>query len=272
MRNIFVCVHVAALATLCVASAQLSPSPEQQRLGLKARYADLNGRIHNTRQYPSKGEYEETTTQLRSMVTDEIAATLGRSDDGAEVRKAISDVQGEFALTSWGPDTTNVPFVDRFQILGQPGMAVAFAVLRGGSGIPDTLPVLQFYTKESGEWTLRAETDADFHGCTFMISSLESPVTGQSWWLSWGQTIGDTGARRKVRLYGFDGKELKTVWQRDELSAGTIAVGKDHKTVTIEYYRKEGTPERPRPPVRVHEEWYVTLKGLDLVASWVSAE
>jgi hypothetical protein len=151
-------------------------------------------------------------------------------------------------------------------------MAAAFVMLRGGSGIPDTLPVLQFYTKESGEWKLRTETDADFHGCTFMVSSVESPVAGRSWWLSWGQTIGDTGARRKVRLYSFDGKELKTVWQRDELSDGNVAVGKDRKTVTIEYYRKEGTAGVPRPPVRVHEEWYVTPNGLDLGTSWVSAE
>jgi len=271
MKRIPVCMLVAALAVACVASAQPVATPEQQP-GLKARYADLNGRIQNTKQYPSKAAYEETTTQLRSMVTDEIMATLARSDDAAKVRKAIADVQGEFAFSSWGPDTTNVPFVEGFQLLGQPGMAAAFVMLRGGSGIPDTLPVLQFYTKESGEWKLRTETDADFHGCTFMVSSVESPVAGRSWWLSWGQTIGDTGARRKVRLYSFDGKELRTVWQRDELSSGNIAVGKDRKTVTIEYYRKEGAPGVPRPPVRVHEEWYVTPNGLDLGSSWVSAE
>lgn len=268
MRNVFAFILVAALAAAHPISAQLSDPPDKQQLGVRAQYADLNRRIYSANQYPSKAEHEEITTQLRSLVTDETMAALVRAGDAAKVRKAIADVQGEFSFSSWGSDMTNVPFAERFEIYGQPGLAVGFVVLRGGSGIPDTLPVVQFYIK-TGEWKLGAETDADFHGCTFMISSLDSPVPSETWWLVWGQTIGDTGARRKVRLYAFDGGSLRTVWQRNELEAGSVKVAKDGKTIVLEYYRKVGTPELPRAPLRIREEWVLTLNGPQQVSSQI---
>jgi hypothetical protein len=259
-------------ALICPASAQVSVLAGAEERPARAKYEELNRRIHNAKEQPSEAEYEEITTQLRAIMTQRMNAFLSHSDDSDGLRKTIAGVQGEFALSTSDPGVTNTPFVERFQIFGQPGLTVAFVIVRGGSGIPDTLPVLQFYTKEWGEWKLRAETDTDFHGCTFMVSSLDSPVLGESWWLAWGQRYGDTGARRKVRLYAFDGETVKTVWQRDDLLAGSISVAKDRKTIVLEYYRKVGTPEQPRPDLRIREEWYLTPNGPQQASSVIAGD
>ena len=263
--------HLLAVGTslVCATVAQVTVPPGDQQAIVRAQYEGLNDRIYSAKQHPAAAEHEEVTSQLRTIVKDRIKALLSRSDNPEDLRKAIADVQGRLAFSSWGPDATNVPFAERFEIYGQPGLTVAFVIVRGGAAIPDTLPVLQFYTKEWGEWKLRAETDTDFHGCTFTVANLESPIPGQSWWLVWGQTIGDTGARRRVRLYSFDGESLKTLWARDGLSAGDISVGKDHRTILIDYYRNEGTPESPRPPLRIREEWFLAPDGPQQASSLV---
>jgi hypothetical protein len=255
--------HVLVMASglVCASLAQVSIEERSQQPSPSAQYEQLNRRVYDANERPQRAVSEEVTTELRALVARELKAVMSRSDDPATVRKTMAGAQGAFALNVGRESETNTPFAEGFKINGQQGMAVAFVVLRGGSAIPDTLPVLQFYTKELGEWKLRAETDADFHGCSYMVSSLESPVLGESWWLSWGQTYGDTGARRKVRLYAFDGETVKTVWHRDELRAGSIRVAKDRKTVVLEYYRKEGTPEQPRPDLLIREEWYLTPDG-----------
>ncbi len=252
-----------------VAVAQISAPTGQQQPDAKAQYEGLTRRIYGAVERPSREEYEKTTTQVRTLVAERLKAVLARSDDPADVRKAVRDVQGKFDLSSWGPQTTNVPFAERFQVHGQPGLAVAFVILRGGTAIPDTLPVLRFYTKQFGEWKLRAEIDTDLHSCGYIVSSLDSPVPDETWWLAWGQMMGDNGARRKVRLYAFDGETVKTVWQRDELRAGSISVAKDRKAVVLEYYRKEGTPEQPKPDLRIREEWYLTPDGPQRTSSVV---
>jgi hypothetical protein len=256
-----------SLAAAPAAWSQAPTADSEARLKARARYAQVNSRIHG--KSVSKAEYEESTSQLRMAVAEQARAALGRSADAAQLSKAIADVQGDFAFSSWGPDTTNVPFAEGFRLLGKPGMAVGFVILRGGSSIPDTLPVLQFYAEEFGEWKLKAETDADFHGCTYMVSSLDSQVPGESWWLVWGQTIGDTGARRKIRLYSFDGNQIKTIWQRGELAAGRIKVLEDRKTIVILHYWKAGTLERPSPDPLVREEWYLTPSGPEMASSVV---
>jgi hypothetical protein len=244
----------------CPALAQVS-TPEA-----KAPYEELNRQIYGVEKWPDKAVYEETTTKLRELIGERIREALLRSDDPDSVVQAIAGVQGEFVLDA---ELTNAPFAEAFRHFSAPGLAVAFVVLRGGIAIPNTLPVLQFYAKTTGGWALKAEADADFHGCSFFVSSLDSPVAGQSWWLAWGQMIGDTGARRKVRLYSFDGEAVKALWMRDNLEAGKVSVGKDRTTVVIQYFREEGTPERPRPQSRIREEWSVTPKGLEQISSTI---
>ncbi len=252
---------MAGMTLVCAATAQHTAPPGSHEAVFRARYEDLNRGIYGAKELPPPAEYEAITARLRETLAEQIQAALSRSEDTPGVMKAISSVQGKLALSEWDPGVTNTPFAERFEIEGKPGLAVAFVILRGGVATPDTLPVLQFYTKERDEWKLRAEADTDLHGCSLMVSSLDSPIPRQSWWLVWGQRFGDTGARRHLRLYSFDGDSLSTLWALDDLSAGDVTVDKDRRTIVLEYYRPVGTPENPRPPLRIREEWVLTTEG-----------
>jgi len=263
--------HIATLtlALCCAGWPQDSGQPAPGQYDARARYADLTKKIYGVRQRPALAEYEKITNQLRALLNNAITASLRRGADADIVRKAVADVQGDFVLSSWGPDTNNVPFAETFELAGKAGVAVAFGILRGGEAIPDTLPVLQFYVKEPEGWVLRSEVDSDFRGRTFSVARLESPSLLETWWLAWGQTIGDTGARRKVRLYSFDGDTVKTLWQRDGLEAARVRVAEDKKTIILDYYQRQGSPEAPRPPLHIREEWVVTLEGPALVSTTI---
>jgi hypothetical protein len=53
------------------------------------------------------------------------------------------------------------------------------------------------------------------------------------WVLVSGRRTGDTGARLEVRLYSFDGTEVKSLWSRDALVAESVRVEGD--SITLEY-------------------------------------
>jgi|SRR6516162_3433961 hypothetical protein len=72
----------------------------------------------------------------------------------------------------------------------------------------------------------------------FSVAPIESAFPWQLWCLAWGQTIGDTRARVKLRLYAFAGFSGMTVWQRDDLRGGMVTVSRGR--VVLEYYQ-------PRP-------------------------
>jgi len=58
-------------------------------------------------------------------------------------------------------------------------------------------------------------------------------LAGESWFLAWGFKIGDSGARLAIRLYAFNGDEVRVVWKRDGLAAGTLrSLAKQSRSVT----------------------------------------
>jgi hypothetical protein len=57
-----------------------------------------------------------------------------------------------------------------------------------------------------------------------------------------------------MRLYGFDGNSVRTIWQRDDLEGGTVEV--TDNSVTLEYFKKYHDAES------VHEVLYVMPDGL----------
>lgn len=165
--------------------------------------------------------------------------------------KAIVAVQGQSA---------DSPFADFFQLNGLPNLAVAYVILQGGEAIPDTQPYLEFFEKMNGSWGIKAEapTQSDFRGHSFSVSKIDSGVPNEAWFLAWGTTIGNPGTPMNVRLYGFDGITVRTVWKRDDLTHGVATVGKD--SVTLEYDREYQSSD---PDNRVHEVLHVTPSGLE---------
>ena len=68
--------------------------------------------------------------------------------------------------------------------------------------------------------------------------------------------FGSTGSALNLRLYGYNGTSVRTVWKRDKLFAGAIQVSPTE--VFLEYDKEFHAPERDR----IHEVLQVTASGL----------
>jgi hypothetical protein len=107
-----------------------------------------------------------------------------------------------------------------------------------------------------GKWQLKATTGSDFSGRTFFISHLNSGLTGESWYLASGSTIGNPGVPLSLRLYAFDGNEVRVAWKRDGLVGGEVHVS-NRSIVTLDYFKEYHSTEE------VHEVLSVTPNGLN---------
>jgi hypothetical protein len=209
---------------------------------------------------PSTPQAERMINNLHDMVTAGVAGRIGRPDLSATaLRTAISDLQGDNSLSSFLPDT-EIPFVNLADIYGMHTLTIAFAVMSGGDGAPDVRPYIQFYSAIAGQWQLHGEVGSEFNGADFHVAPIKSPVSGQVWYLAWGAVIGDTRARLKLRLYSFDGFDVKTIWTRDDLSGGSVAISGDQ--VLLDYY--EFPPEGVvAPPRHIIDTLRPSLNGLE---------
>jgi hypothetical protein len=200
-------------------------------------------------------QVDEITARLHDLVTVEVEDALaGPRRAPQDVERAIRYVIGETSLTEWSAQATNTPFAAFARIGGAQVLAAAFGILRGGGALPNTRPYLEFYAQENGVWRLAAEAPPDFDRRTFFLSPVPAGLAEQAWFLAWGREFGDTGGRLRVRLYAFDGRGVRTIWQRDDLTWGSVTVS--GRSVTLEYDREYHSAERTR------ETLYVEPDGL----------
>ena len=229
-----------------------------------AAYLQLNRQIYARHEDQSSGNLSDVPDkanslerQLQNMIAEEIDRVLADPKvSAASIASSISKLQGEMSLTSWDPEATNTPFANFFQLNGAHTLALAYVIMQGGDAIPDAQPYLKFYDKISGSWQEKAvaPTLSDFGGCTFSLAKLNSGLPSEAWFLAWGGPIGSTRASQKVRLYAFDGFTVRTIWKRDWLDAGKIAVTPD--TIMLDYL------DRDDMSIEKHEVLHVGPNGL----------
>lgn len=202
---------------------------------------------------------EEATVELRDMVNAAIVSSLSQPDvSSASIQRALIELQGEHSLAAFLSET-RIPFADVAGLYGAPTLVAAFAVMRGNEGIPDLRAYLHFYSRVTGVWELRSEKGPEFDGRAFSVSSIHSPISNEVWYLAWGRVIGDTGARLRIRLFGFDGWTVWTVWERDDLRGGGVKVISPDE-IRLEYYEFP-PPGVLTPPREVVEILHPTAAG-----------
>jgi hypothetical protein len=215
------CFRLVLYFAVTAASAQTPP--------VSSEYANLTDQIffHYTPEqeksfkFPSIGTTERISGQLHEMVNSAIqSALISPNPSSGSVQQAIRDLQGQFALNvpyGSAPFLSNVPFADLSFLRGTPVCFTAFAVLRGGGGIPEILAYLQFYTNVGGVWKLQSELGSDFNGTIFSVFRVDSGMPGQVRYVVSGQTVGDPDGAGRVSVYSFDGATVRTIWSKDEL-------------------------------------------------------
>ena len=191
--------------------------------------------------------------KLRAAIHGAIGQALRAPNPTASgVTDAVREVQGE--MTFGRNDMTNLPFADFSRLNTHPTLTIAYMILEGGEGIPDSRPFIEFYSNENGAWNLKATIDSDFKSSTLFLSSIDAGLAGENWYLAWGKKIGDPASNLSMRIYGFDGNKVRTVWKRDDLAGAAIRHSSD--SVTLDY--RKGWP----PSEEVHEVLHVTPDGL----------
>jgi hypothetical protein len=149
----------------------------------------------------------------------------------------------------------NTPYVQFLGTDSNRSLAVAYGILLGGDIIPKTRPYLELYRQASGDWSLKATVGAEMNDATFFIKEMNPGIPGEDWFLTWGTTVGDTGARLRLFLYAFDGRQVRTIWSREGLSEGLVQVHPD--SIILDYNRAYNDYS-----THVHEMLHVTPNGL----------
>ncbi len=251
----------------CPAFAQTA-DPSESSAAIQQRhtaYLKLNRQIYARRGDPDSGQLNGSnegvalaTKQLEEMMAKEIDMALAAPNPSASnISSAIRNLQGDITLSAWDPETTNTPFANFFSLNGIQTAAIAYVLMQGGEGTPDTLPFLKFYDKISSSWQEKAAapTALDFEGSGFSVARLNSGTSSESWFLAWGPILGSTQGVKRMRLYSFDGSSVHTIWRRD-LRAGKISVTPD--SITLDYVGEENLS------VEKHEVFHVTPNGPQL--------
>jgi len=208
---------------------------------------------------PARAGIENAVGGLHDLVQISIETALKDNPTSDSIESMLRNLQGEVSLNSIYPEWSNIPFADVANINGTQVLASAFAVLSGGIGIPEIRPYVQFYSKASGTWMLVAEVGTEFAGTAFSMNAVRSAVPGELWYLVWGRAIGDTGARLKMSLYALDGRQTRTVWQRENIRGGTVEVS--HDEITLDYF--EPMADGIAPPRHLRETLRPGQTGLE---------
>lgn len=204
---------------------------------------------------PSPAAASQHIQALHNLVVDTVIEALHESPPPKRidtVTASVRNLQGDAHK-----NFTKLPYSASSSIKGRDVVTVVFQVLRGGMAIPTPEPFIQFYMPTGNSWYLAAEAPQDLSGLGVEAQQLKSPAENEVWVLAWGRRYGDTGARRNVRLFAFDGASVRTLWQREGLLAGRIEVNENRITVT---HRDPAYRER-----RITEEYLVIPQGLQRV-------
>lgn len=195
--------------------------------------------------------------ELHDIVGRTILRQASASRDPGGVVKAVRIVQGEVTSVRENPDTNALPYADFAEISGLPTLVTAFMILEGGYGIPDSLSYIQFYSREGGGLKLKAEVSEDFRQFWFQVRRVPSSNPNEVWYLVWGTRWGDNGGRLQVRLYGFDGSSLRTIYQREGLYGGSLTVSGDRVDISYQDFERRFIVEQA-----IHEHYRIGGDGL----------
>jgi hypothetical protein len=265
IKTTFIALFFATLP--CGINAQTSSAAQQNATSQERHqnYIQLNRQIYARHDDPGSEKLNSpnekvkaTSQQLHKMITEEIATVLsGPAASESGIINAIATLQGEQSLAHWDPGATNTPFAKLLSLSGNQTAAVAYVIMQGGDGTPDTHPYLDFYDKFSGnlERKASAPTLSDFEGCTFSVAQMKSPILTEAWFLVWGVGFGNSQGSLYLRLYAFDGSNVRTIWKRGPVIAGQVTVTPDSLALD---YRDEKTPTG-----LAHEVLQITSNGLE---------
>jgi len=197
--------------------------------------------------------------RLADLVEATIFDVIAKSDfTAAQVSEALRELQGDLGLSKMYPRRSNVPFADLAAVQGARSLVVAFGILSGGPVVPNVDAHIRFYAGVANQWSYHGDVGASFGKRAFSIVRIRSGLPTEVWYVVSGAVLGATGQHLKVTVYGFDGLNVREVWDIDRLEGGSVRVGED--SLTVNYLDSSLGPFII--PREVTEIYYITSAGL----------
>jgi hypothetical protein len=166
------------------------------------------------------------TAKVKDLIEEFVITWLERNPgDVVGLRQQLLDMQE----VPFDPETTGTPYVLVANVNGFSGYVVAYLVMRGGVGSPDTKTLLQAYAAYGGKYRLVDETGGDFDGYGFLLTPL-GVSDGGLFFLAHGQCANTSW---RTRIYAFDGKRFRTLW--DPPDRFNLSIGVKGRDLTLTY-------------------------------------
>jgi len=186
----------------------------------------------------------------RSVVADRVKLSL----DGLLGHKD-GDWRTSIAIT------TDLPS-GRFLVIG-------IQVPRGGPAIAEDAVSIRAYKAEGDKFVFVADTGRDLDNHFLNAKALSSPNPNEVWLIAWGDQPPRTPYSVALRVYAFDGKGFRTVWEPADITTGNVesAVQLAPNGFTIDRYDDDRFT-RGESSYRLREEYILTRDGPRLNSSY----
>jgi len=198
------------------------------------------------------------TDQIQKLVVDHMTEWMAnRTPTDVEVRRELERV---FSLLHYPEEGMPAAFAQPWQ--GQMVIGAGYTLRWTDQ---DRQNVVAIYTSGAGKSQLAAVTNfiprADLH-----YKMLPQLAGDDLRFFIYGDRLGKSQNRLEVALYSFDGKNLKTLWEKHDIYDGDMTVNQDK--VAIKYLIESEYVEavqRERHPPRHQATYQLTATGMQLL-------
>jgi hypothetical protein len=249
------------LAGLAVATTLSSQEVDATAVAVKAQLDYAIQRIERARFAPElAAEKAAFTSQFERDVDDYISASF---------QPGLADVRGlERKLGYlWGAQTIEdlrTPRVLKAPAGGADHLFIVYFLHVGG----ETAAYLKVFRSELGRYKLLTAGETDFSGFGGgQIQEVRSGIPGEVWFAIQARHLTANGFRRtRLRVYGFNGASIRTVWSPEDLSDASLEFeGAVIRVNRIDRERYYGA--NPTPPYRRAEEFEIQADRIKMVSS-----
>ncbi len=198
------------------------------------------------------------TSQIQKLVIDHMTEwAANRTPTDVETRRELESV---FSLFHYPLDALPATFQQSWK--GQTILGAGYTLSWSAY---DRQNVLAIYSSSGGKTQFLTLTNFVPHVDMHFVN-LPQYAWDDMRFLVWGTRVGKSQDRISVSLYSFDGKNLKSLWQSQDIYDGRMDVLKDK--VVIRYLKEDEyvhAVERGEKPPRHQATYQLTAAGMQLV-------
>lgn len=207
-------------------------------------------------------QYERVKSKATLEIYESIDAFI--HDTPIEnISKLDSDLKYLLKENRGNPEYTGAAFAQQSDLLYGRSVIVAYGITRGGTAVNDSAITIRGYRLDRDKLILSDTTGQEFDGYGLFTKMLPPPITGEAWLIAWGPLHGFNGSKNRVRIYAFDGKTFRTIWNPDDMMNATIHVTSSGFSINRldedRYFRLR------RCPCFVQEDYVLMLQGPEQV-------